>query len=102
MAKSVQGTMAINLIQVTGTSTISGFVNINLYFNTDEGPVQLNVDAYIVKGMTAPFILGNDFADQYSLSIIREGGDSFLSFGDTGWQVQVKSSTSSSTSNVVS
>ncbi len=60
----------INLIQVTGNSTISGYVNINLFFEMKEGPIKMNVDAYIVNGMTTPFILGNDFADQYSISIL--------------------------------
>ncbi|KAF9004147.1 hypothetical protein BDZ89DRAFT_903935, partial [Hymenopellis radicata] len=61
----------VNLKQVTGTSVIDEFTTIDLFFETNKGPVQLKVDAYIVKGMTAPFILGNDFAEQYSLSLIR-------------------------------
>jgi hypothetical protein len=31
----------------------------------------MNVEAYIVKGMKPPFILGNDFAEQYKISIER-------------------------------
>ncbi|PBK59953.1 hypothetical protein ARMSODRAFT_764952 [Armillaria solidipes] len=61
----------INLIQVTGTSTISQYVNLDLLFETDQGPVKINIDAYVVPGMTTPFILGNDFADQYSISMLR-------------------------------
>ena len=86
----------INLIQVTGRSSISGFINTDIYFETTEGPVQLNVDAYVVKGMTTPFILGNDFADQYSISVMRKEGETYLLFGDTGRNVLVKSSTSPS------
>ncbi|PBL04509.1 hypothetical protein ARMGADRAFT_864912, partial [Armillaria gallica] len=86
----------INLVQVTGNSTISGYVNLDLFFETTEGPVKMNVDAYIVNGMTAPFILGNDFADQYSISILRRGSSSFLSFGDSGREAEVENSTAPS------
>ncbi|KAI5885663.1 uncharacterized protein SCHCODRAFT_02453258, partial [Schizophyllum commune H4-8] len=39
----------INLVQVTGSSVISGYVTLDLYFHTCEGPVKLNVEAYVVK-----------------------------------------------------
>ena len=61
----------INLFQVMGNTSISGYVNINLYFHTPDGPVKMNVEAYVVKGMSTPFILGNDFADQYSILVIQ-------------------------------
>jgi hypothetical protein len=82
----------INLVQVTGSTTISGFVDIDLYFDTQEGPVKIPVEAYVVEGMSTPLILGNDFADQYDLSIVRREGQSFLSFGDTGRELEVQNS----------
>ena len=85
----------INLIQVTGTSKISGYVNLPIFFDSDTGPVQIEVEAYVVKGMTTPVILGNDFADQYSISLIREGSDSFLMFGNTGRKSKTESSVNS-------
>jgi hypothetical protein len=84
----------IKLIQATGRSSISGFITLDLFFHTDDGPVKLNVEAYVVKGMTAPFILGNDFADQYSISVIREEGQAYLQFGASGRRLQVAKSTS--------
>ncbi|KAK7059402.1 hypothetical protein R3P38DRAFT_3522434 [Favolaschia claudopus] len=86
----------VKLIQVTGRSSISGYVNVDLYFHTNEGPVKLNVEAYVVSGMSTPFILGNDFADQYSISIVREEGNTYLRFGSSGRQLKVESSTSPS------
>ena len=56
------------MIQVTGTSKISGFVTLPIYFDSDDRPVLIEVEAYVVKGMTTLVILGNDFADQYSIS----------------------------------
>jgi len=42
--------------------------------------------------MTTPFILGNDFADQYALSIIRGDDGTQLVFADTGRKVPVENS----------
>nr|GAT46647.1 predicted protein [Mycena chlorophos] len=86
----------VRLIQVTGKSSISGFVTLDLFFHTAEGPVKVNVDAYIVNGMTTPFILGNDFADQYSISILRDEGSTYLQFGSSERRLAVESSTSPS------
>jgi len=69
-AKLKQG-QKINLVQVTGNASISGYIDINLYFHTPDRLVKTNVEAYVVKGMSTPFILGNNFADQYSISVIR-------------------------------
>ena len=82
----------IALVEVTGTSTITGFVTIPIFFDTDGGPVELKIDAYIVKDMISPFILGNDFADQYCISIMRTGDKTFLQFGESGRRIQVENS----------
>ncbi|KAJ7077487.1 hypothetical protein C8R44DRAFT_911520, partial [Mycena epipterygia] len=84
----------LKLIQVTGRSSISGYVNIDLFFHTNDGPVKLTVEAYVVDGMSTPFIPGNDFTDQYSISIVRDEGDTYLRFGSSGRQLKVESSTS--------
>jgi deoxyuridine 5'-triphosphate nucleotidohydrolase len=83
----------VKLSQVTSKITISGYVDLPLIFETSQGPVQTDVEAYIVKGMTTPLILGNDFADQYSLSIIRNEGESTLKFANTGRSVRLENST---------
>jgi hypothetical protein len=84
----------INLVQVTGKASISGYVELELYFNTKDGPVKIKVEAYVVKGMTTPLILGNDFADQYSLSVKRMEGRTFLEFGDSGRTLDIINSVS--------
>ena len=86
----------IKLVQVTGNASITGYVTLDLYFKTEEGPVLANVEAYIVKGMSAPFIFGNDFADQYSISLLREEGESTLLFGKSGRSQKVHNSVTSS------
>ena len=56
----------------------------------------MDIDAYIVKDMNAPLILGNDFADQYSLSILQENGSTSLKLGNSGRTIPLNSSVKSS------
>lgn len=90
----VKAGQRISLIQVTGKTKISGFVDLDITFYPKEGPTTLSVEAYVVKGMTAPFILGNDFSDQYSLSIIRKDGTTEVELGDSRRRIPVENSTS--------
>lgn len=85
----------INLIQVTGNAIITGYVALGLYFNTGDGPVLVRIEAYVVKGMSTPFILGNDFADQYSISLLRDEGQSTLLLGKSGRSIKVHNSITS-------
>jgi hypothetical protein len=80
----------INLVQVTRNTSIPGYIEVDLYFHTPDGPVKINVEAYVVKGMTSPFILENDFADQYSILVIRQEGGWNLEFGDSGQRMVVE------------
>jgi hypothetical protein len=82
------------LVQVTRNTSISGYVEVDLYFHTPDGPVKINVEAYVVKGMTSPFILGNDFVDQYLISVIQQEGGCNLEFGDSGQRMVVENSIS--------
>ncbi|KAJ3007678.1 hypothetical protein NUW54_g3453 [Trametes sanguinea] len=79
----------VRLVQVTGTATISGYVPLDLFFDTPDGPVKMFVEAYVVKGMSTPFILGNDFAEQYSISLLRRGGETTVQFGASGRELKV-------------
>lgn len=46
--------------------------------------------------MSTPFVLGNDFQDQYMLSILREEGNTEVVFGNSEIRVRIENSTSSS------
>ncbi|KLO04896.1 hypothetical protein SCHPADRAFT_840033, partial [Schizopora paradoxa] len=79
----------LKLVQVIGNAELTGYVTIPIFIDTDGGPVEMQLEAYVVKGMTTPLLLGNDFADQYSISIIRDEGSTYLTFGDTGRKTYV-------------
>ncbi|QRV81428.1 Ty3/Gypsy polyprotein/retrotransposon [Ceratobasidium sp. AG-Ba] len=79
----------INLIQVTGRTSITGYVVLELTFPTKGGPVKMQVEAYVVKGMKVPIILGNDFTNQYRISIDRLTTPSRIIFGFTGRSADV-------------
>ena len=83
----------INLFQLTGTTAITGYINLPVYFTTTEGLVRMDIEAYVVKGMTTPLILGNDFADQFELSLIRRDSQTRLLLGDSRRSVPVENST---------
>ncbi|KAI9069858.1 hypothetical protein FKP32DRAFT_1691241, partial [Trametes sanguinea] len=78
----VRNGQKVQLVQVTGSATITGYVPLDVYVETKGGMVKMSIEAYVVKGMTTPMILGNDFADQYSISILRGEGETTVTFGD--------------------
>ena len=84
----------INLVQVNWDTLISRYVEVDLYFHTSDGPVKINVKAYVVKGMSSPFILGNNFADQYWISVIQQERGCNLEFRDSGRRMVVENSIS--------
>ena len=61
-----------------------------------DGPIKINVEAYVVKGMSTPLILGNNFADQYSISVICQEGSCTMDFRDSNWRMPVNNSVSPS------
>ena len=81
----------IKLIQVTGSTSINGYIVLPIFFETSSGPVRIDVEAYVVKGMSTPLIIGNDFADQYELSLLRNEGLTQLLLGRSLRTVNVES-----------
>src|ERR1700760_4690163 len=83
----------LRVTQLNGQVEIKNFVHLPTYFDTEQGPVLIHLEAYVVPGMTTPLLIGNDYADQYRLSIVRpEDGPARLQFSDTGRTVKLKDS----------
>ena len=96
LISQIQPPLKIKISQVTSRSSTNEYINIDLYFDTEDGPVGLNLEAYVVKDMNAPIILGNEFADQYSLSIIRNEEGTTLHLGSSGRSISLTNSVESS------
>ena len=88
----VRSGQKVNLVQVTGKSSINGYIVTPLTFDTTDGPVEISIEAYVVKGMSVPFILGNDFASQYRLSIARKEQGTFVILGNSGRKILAQES----------
>jgi len=86
----------IKINQVTSRSSTTQYVPLDIYFETERELVAMRIEAYVVKDMNAPLILGNNFADQYSLSIVRECGTTSLCLGESGHSILLDSSVDSS------
>ena len=86
----------IKINQVTGRSLTTQYVPLDLFFKTNGSIISLKLEAYVVKDMNAPLILGNDFADQYSLSIIQDNSNTSLKLGNSGYTIPLDSSVKSS------
>jgi hypothetical protein len=60
-----------------------------IIFETPEGPVEMTVEAYVVPKMNTRFLLGNDFAAQFKLSIDRSDPKvTYLKLGNSGRQIE--------------
>jgi hypothetical protein len=82
----------VQLIQVTGKSSITEYVVLPILFETQEGLVEMTVEAYVVTKMNTPFILGNDFASQFKLSIIRKDQTTQVVLGSSDRQIEAQES----------
>jgi len=86
----------IKINQITGQSSTNQYISLDLYFKMSPDPVVLRLEAYIIKDMNTPLILGNNFTDQYSLLVICDNGKTSLKLGDSGYFIPLDSSVNSS------
>ncbi|KZS87040.1 hypothetical protein SISNIDRAFT_420118, partial [Sistotremastrum niveocremeum HHB9708] len=66
----------LKLLQLTSSETrVLGYVNTKIYLVNSQGQrISLDVEAYVVTGMTVPVLLGEDFHENYSLTVQRKLG----------------------------
>jgi hypothetical protein len=81
-----------NILTVTGTAEMGQYVTMPIYFKTDQGPIELSLDLYIIQGMNIPVIIGTDYQDQYLISINRSADGTTVTFGNSGRTISAKSS----------
>ena len=84
----------VELTQAVGDLTVDSFTILPLYFKTNQGTVELEVEAYIMPKMKRPIIIGNDYQDQFNISVVREEkGGTKVKFGESGHEMPAYNST---------
>jgi hypothetical protein len=80
----------MNLAQLTdGGATIKGFTKLKVFMTSTTGDIlEMEAEAYVVKGMSVPILLGEDFQLNYELGVSRniEDGTKIL-FKNTPFEV---------------
>ena len=65
--------LKMRLLQLTGEAKCQGYVSINLYFQLQLGYIRLKeVEAYVLKGLTVPLLLGEDVQTAWCLHTMRQ------------------------------
>ncbi|KAI4294340.1 hypothetical protein K525DRAFT_212891, partial [Schizophyllum commune Loenen D] len=86
--------MRMKLYHLTGEASILGYTRFPMYATTETGErVCFDVEAYVVRGMTVPLLLGEDFHTAYELSVQRyANGTSTIRVGRSGRIIAASSS----------
>ena len=78
----------LKLLELTGSVKCSEYVRLNLYFRSQFGPVCLKgVEAYVVKGMQANMIIGEDTQVPWQLHTRCLGGKRYWQVGDSAHHI---------------
>jgi hypothetical protein len=81
----------MSLAQLTDQGTvIKGFVKLKVFMQTTSGElIRTEAEAYVVKGMTVPLLLGEDYQLNFELGVVRnvETGSKIL-FRNTPYEVE--------------
>ncbi|KAH9916136.1 uncharacterized protein B0H18DRAFT_885162, partial [Fomitopsis serialis] len=85
--------LRMNLFQLTGGFRITGYVQTQVYVETEQGHVlKMVAECYVVPGMSAPLLLGEDFHVNYELSVTRSLAEgSAIKVSDTGYSIPASS-----------
>ncbi|KAF8997360.1 hypothetical protein BDZ89DRAFT_970497, partial [Hymenopellis radicata] len=76
----------MRLYQLTSDAKVLGYIRIPIYAtNTKGNTLCFSVEAYVVRGMQVPILLGEDFQTSYCLDVLRNpDGDHTVRVGRTG------------------
>ncbi|TRM66044.1 hypothetical protein BD626DRAFT_628022 [Schizophyllum amplum] len=85
--------MRMKLFHLTGDAKVLGYVRFTMFARTTANDaVKFAVEAYVVRGMKVPLLLGEDFQSAYELGVTRRAtGRSLVTIGDSGRQIHASS-----------
>jgi hypothetical protein len=73
----------LNLLQLTGQVVCNHYICLDLWFRSQLGPVRLKgVEAYVVKGMKANLLIGEDTQSKWQLQTLRSAEGTCWQVGD--------------------
>ncbi|KAH9912070.1 uncharacterized protein B0H18DRAFT_864089, partial [Fomitopsis serialis] len=85
--------LRMNLYQLTGGFRITGYVQTQVYIESEQGhTLKMLAECYVVPGMSSSLLLGEDFHVNYELGVTRsltEG--SAIQVGDSGYSIPASS-----------
>ena len=86
--------MRMKLYHLTGGAKVLGCVKTELYaLARDESIVSFELEAYMVRNMNVPILLGEDFQTTYELSVTRyTSGHCYVAIGQSGRVISAASS----------
>jgi hypothetical protein len=69
---SIKKGPAIELVQLVGSERVDGYVEVPIFMESRSGVVlEMVTEAHLVKNMTVPILLGEDFQVKYELAVFR-------------------------------
>ena len=78
----------MRLLQLTGEAKCQGYVAFSLYFHSQLGYVRLrNVEAYVLKDLTVPLLIGEDIQTPWQLHTLRRENRVSWQVGDSEHQI---------------
>lgn len=89
--------MKLKLWALTNQVRILGYIDLSIFVRTSDGrTLEFVEEVYIVPGMNVPILLGEDFQDNYDLSIIRSRGSVTVSLQANGEDLLIPASNTNS------
>ncbi|KII84705.1 hypothetical protein PLICRDRAFT_117095, partial [Plicaturopsis crispa FD-325 SS-3] len=87
--------LRMKLYHLTGDAAILGYIRTTIYVVSDCGrTLGFDVEAYVVKNMRVPILLGEDFQVAYELGVLRDAeSGTRVTVGKTGYSIKALSST---------
>src|SRR6266849_3208392 len=84
----------MKLYHLTGQAKVLGYIKTKLFMTTFDGTtVEFDLEAYVIKDMRVPLLLGEDFQTAYEIGVKRRStGECSLSIGDSQLTVPASSS----------
>ncbi|KAF9046788.1 hypothetical protein BDZ89DRAFT_942022, partial [Hymenopellis radicata] len=86
--------LKLKLYQLTGDAKVLGYIRVPMYVKSiGDETLCFSVEAYVVRGMSVPLLLGEDFQTAYKFNVLRnDNGNHKIHVGDSSHYIQASGS----------